>query len=154
MSKGFFLLSHELGKLFIVFSLLEKPLSFSLDCPLLAHSNNTFIFIIDLDNLVFVNCETNSFESFLLHKHLQNWEVLLVESRLSSVANHHHVWVGLFISVEHCRHEVSNVVKEEKVLEHPEDSHEDEHHHEEEWSVGKVGLELIVQSWDHFLTVG
>jgi len=70
MSKGKLLLSLELCKLSIIFLLFEKSLSFSLDSMLLAHSDNSFVFFVNLDNLVFVNCEANSFESFLLHKHL------------------------------------------------------------------------------------
>ena len=50
------------------------------------------------------------------------------------------MWVGFFISMEQLRHEVGNVVKEEKVLENPEYSHKDKHHTKEEWSVCKVRL--------------
>jgi hypothetical protein len=100
VSKGKFLLLHELSELYIIIPLLKKPLSFSLNSPLLSHSNDTFIFIIDFDLLVFIDSEANSFESFLSHKHIQNWEVLLVESSLSSIADHNHVWIGLFIAVE------------------------------------------------------
>lgn len=70
MSKGKFLLSLELCKLSVIFFLFHKSFSFSLDGPLLSHSDNTFIFVVDFNSLVFVNCEANSFESLLLHKHL------------------------------------------------------------------------------------
>jgi len=39
--------------------------------------------------------------------------------------------------MEELRHEVGNVVKEEKVLENPENSNQDKHHPEEEWSIIK-----------------
>jgi len=70
MSKGKLLLSLELCKLSVIFLLFEKSLPFSLDRMLLTHSDNTFVFIVNFDKFVFVNCEANSFESFLLYKHL------------------------------------------------------------------------------------
>lgn len=49
---------------------------------------------------------------------------------------------------------MSDVVKEEQVLEDPEDGYQYQHHYEEERCVSEVGLELIVEGWDHFLSVG